>query len=340
MRFGDGTHVYGKIHSNQGIRFDGVAHNTVSSSVNHYDDPDHGGAVEFGVHTHVNPPPATGENDNFRSAEAPTNPVPARTDVFLAGRRFPMPTIDFNGLVSDLNSLKTEARKPNGNLTNSCNTTNCYFDDSNYGRRIIFKSNGTFDVCKVSQYDSDSYDITRYRRVTGNQQCNSCSGTCLQTFTIPDKGIIFVENNVWIEGAISNKRVTVVAANLLGGAKANIYLGFNNLRYSNFDGKDVIGLIAQQNISVVRDSLSTLTIDAALMAQSGRVGRDWYSHSYDKNTITVNGSMATNLRYGFAYTDGTGYDNRMLNFDNNLLYYPPPYFPTGTEYAIDLWDEL
>jgi hypothetical protein len=29
-----------------------------------------------------------------------------------------------------------------------------------------------------------------------------------------------------------------------------------------------------------------------------------------------------------------------LNFDNNLLYYPPPYFPTGTEYSIDLWDEL
>jgi hypothetical protein len=77
------------------------------------------------------------------------------------------------------------------------------------------------------------------------------------------------------------------------------------------------------------------------MAQLGRVGRDYYSsHSYDKDTITINGSMATNLRYGFAYTDGTGYDNRILNFDNNLLYYPPPYFPTGTEYAIDLWDEL
>jgi hypothetical protein len=50
--------------------------------------------------------------------------------------------------------------------------------------------------------------------------------------------------------------------------------------------------------------------------------------------------MATNLRYGLAYSDGTGYTNRILIFDNNLLYWPPPYFPTGTEYSIDLWEEL
>jgi hypothetical protein len=341
MRFGAGTHIYGKVHSNKGIRFDGVAHNTVSSSVNSYDDPDHSGNVEFGVHTHIIPPPGTGEYSGFVGAEAPNNAIAARTDVFLAGRKFPMPTIDFNGLVSDLNNLKTEARKPSGTLLNNCNSTGCYFDSSDYGRRIIFNSNGTFNICKVSQYYSSSYNILRYRRVSNSSQCTSCDGACMQTFTIPNKGIIFVENNVWVEGIINNKKVTLVAANTNSGPKANIYVGFGNLLYTNFDGKDILGVIAQQDITTVRDSLNNLTIDAALMAQLGRVGRDHYeSHSYDKDTITINGSMATNLRYGFAYTDGTGYDNRILNFDNNLLYYPPPYFPTGTEYAIDLWDEL
>jgi hypothetical protein len=52
MRFGAGTEVFGKIHSNVGIRFDGVAHNVISSGVASFDDPDHGGGNEFGVHTH------------------------------------------------------------------------------------------------------------------------------------------------------------------------------------------------------------------------------------------------------------------------------------------------
>ena len=45
MRFGDGTEVFGPIHSNKGIRFDGFAHNIVSSAVAEYNDPDHGGQI-------------------------------------------------------------------------------------------------------------------------------------------------------------------------------------------------------------------------------------------------------------------------------------------------------
>lgn len=321
MRFGPGTEVYGKIHSNKGIRFDGVAHNIVSSSLDQYDDPDHSGGYEFGVHTHDSP-----------VDPLPPSSVPLRSDVFQAGRQFPLPTIDFNGVLSDLNNMKEESKVSGHGL---------YFNNLGEGRRIILKTDGNFDICTVHSYNSSSYNVDRYKRVSNpNQTCSSCSGLCKSTYPIPDGGIIFVENDVWIEGAINDARVTVVAADLLGGTKANMYIGSNNILYTNFDGKDIIGLIAQQNMSVIRDSLNNLTIDAALLAQSGRVGRDHYVSSYNKDSITVNGSIATNLRYGFAYTDGTGYSDRILNFDNNLLYFPPPYFPTGTEYSIDLWDEL
>jgi len=329
MRFGPGTEVFGKIHSNEGIRFDGLAHNIVSSLNTTYDDPDHGGSNEFGVHTHVNPPPDSGVNNNFRPLEAPPNSVPSRSDVFLIGREFPVPEISFTGVSFDLSFMRAESLSGHGQ----------YFDNS-YGRHIILKSNGTMDVCKVSSYDSSSYRIYSYRKNSGWGTCSSCSGQCLANYDIPDNGIIFVENNIWIEGTINNQKVTVVAANTSGGNSRDIYIGNNNLLYTNLDGSDIIGLIAQNNISVVRDSLNVLTIDAALLAQSGRVGRNYYSHFYDKDTITINGSIATNIRYGFAYTDGTGYDNRVLNFDNNLLYFPPPYFPTGTDYYIDLWEEL
>jgi hypothetical protein len=322
MRFGAGTQIYGKIHSNYGIRFDGVAHNIVSSSLYSYDDPDHSGGLEFGVHTHV--VPVDPVNPTY-----PTLP-PTRADVFEAGRQVFLPTVSFNGVLSDLNFMKGEAVAGRGK----------YFDDSGYGRRIILKNNGTYDICRVNSYDSASKSITNYKRNSGGGTCSSCSGLCLSNYPIVNNGVIFVENNIWLEGTINNKKITIAAANLIGGPPADAYIGINNLLYTNFDGKDIIGLIGQKDVSVVRDSQNILTIDAALLAQSGRVGRDYYSHSYDKNTITVNGSIATKLRYGFAYTDGTGYDNRILNFDNNLLYFPPPYFPTGTEYYIDLWDEL
>jgi len=367
IRFGEGTEIYGKIHSNKGMRVDGHVYNLATSLISEVDDPDHcegnwdsvwNGCKdvlvcdhnhnEFGVHTHVNAPPGSGINNNFRPLEAPPSSVSARTDIFMAGRNFPVSKIDFNGAILAMDDMRTEAQKPNGTNINNCTSGGCYFD-SDYPRRITLKSDGTMDVCRVASYNSSSYSdgcyvygtyaITRYARNSGTGTCTSCSGNCAPaTYTIPNNGIIFVDNNIWVEGTINGKKVTIAAANSSG--TGDIYLGTNNIVYTNFDGSDIIGLVAERNISIVANSLNNLTIDAALLAQSGRVGRDYYSSAYNRSTITMNGSMATAFRYGFAYTDGTGYNTRILNFDNNLLYYPPPYFPTGTDYSIDLWEEL
>lgn len=331
MRFGENTEVYGKIHSNFGIRFDGLAHNIIASAVSQYDDPDHLGDNEFGVHTHVAPPPGSGVGNDFQAAEAPPSAIQNRTDVFEIGRQFPAPEIDFNGVMADLNFMKSESQIAGRGI---------YYDNSkcankdNFGRHIIINGD-KMNVMTVTSYNNANFSI-------------KSEGCELSNVAIPNDGIIFVENNIWIEGTINNRRATFVAANLLGGEKANVFLGMNNLLYTNSDGKDIIGLIAQQNIEVIKDSLENLTISAALLSQSGKVGRSYYtpfgcsSQSCEdhKGTITINGAMATYFRYGFAYTNGTGYSNRILNFDGNLLYYPPPYFPTGTEYSLDLWNEL
>jgi hypothetical protein len=50
--------------------------------------------------------------------------------------------------------------------------------------------------------------------------------------------------------------------------------------------------------------------------------------------------IASKLRYGFAYTDNTGYQNRNLFYDPNLLYSPPPSFPQTSEQYVTLsWEE-
>ncbi len=375
MRFGEGTTVNGKIHSNSGIRFDGVATNVVSSSLSTFDDPDHSGGSEFGVHTHVNVPPATGVNDNQRPLEALPNAVSQRIDVFKGGRQFPTPQIDFASVVSDISFMRSQATVK--------------FDNSGAGRRIILKTDGTMDVCKIDSFDNSTNAISKYSGLvagatgayagTNGTSCSGANATtvccnnttipcnwiangthakgkCLSmtNYTIPNNGVVFVANNLWLEGTISNKRVSLVAAELsdepgyTGGGKS-VFLGMDNLLYTNFNGNDIIGVIAQKDVEIIRNSLTNLTIDGALLAKEGRVGRVAYTSN--KSTITVNGSIATNVRYGFAYVGndyncgggvfvGDGYCFRNLNFDNNLLYFPPPYFPTGTQYSIDLWEEL
>lgn len=309
LRFGESAVVNGKVHSNFGIRFDGLANNVVSSSVSQYQDPSHGGggAEEFGVHTHKNP-----------VDPHPPSAVPNRPDVFAAGRQFPVPVVNFNGVLGDLSYMKSEAQAGRG----------IYFDNSKcgssdiVGRHIILKTDGNMTVLKVKRMFG-SYSIK--------------SEGCSSNYAIPDGGIIFVENNAWVEGTINAKHVTIVAANLSGGDPTDIYMGMNNLLYTNFNGADTIGLIAQRNIIVIHDSQDFLTIDAALLAQNGFIKR---ISCGIKDTITINGSIVTNQPSGFSCVNGGGYQNRVYNFDNNLLYFPPPYFPTGTDYAIDLWEEI
>jgi hypothetical protein len=96
MAFGIGTVVYGPIKSNGGIRFDGYAHNIVSSARATYTDSECGGANSYGVHT------CNGTDDPDYPAALPNRP-----DVFGAGRLMSQPSIDFSGFTADIGNLKT-----------------------------------------------------------------------------------------------------------------------------------------------------------------------------------------------------------------------------------------
>lgn len=324
VRFGAGTEVFGRIHSNGGIRFDGLAHNLVTSSVSTYDDSDHNDhSDEFGVHTHVNAPPGSGVNANFRSAEALPSSVAARTDVFEAGREFPIAPIDFNGVLSDLNLMKSQAIAGTDGSR--------YFGNANQGQHIILNGT-TFSIRTVKSFNASTNEI------------NSYDGAWSNGNAIPNNGIIFVENNVWLEGTVNGKRVTVVAANLISSSLKTVYLG-KDLRYTDNDCLNMIGVIGQNDVEVYRGSNDVLRLDAALIAQNGRVGRANYTGATaTRDVITIFGSISSNHRYGFAWADTlgnhvSGYVHRNLYYDNNLLYCPPPYFPTGTQYQMDLWEE-
>ena len=330
MRFGEGTEVFGPIHSNGGIRFDGLAHNLVTSSQTSYNDPDFDDCnnnSSFGVHTCANP-----------DDPSPPAAVPSRPDVFEAGRQFPVPAVDFTGLTADLAQLKSDAQS-NGK----------YFAASGgMGYRIVLRTDDTFDLYRINSLLSPPGSCSSSQSGWGTWSINTggSSQTFLANHPFPVNGIIFVEDHLWIQGQINTARLTIASARFPDNPSTRTNITVNNdLTYTNYDGRDVIGLIAQNNFNVGLKSEDDLRIDAALIAQNGRAGRHSYSSScgsvYIRSTLTLYGMIGTNQRYGFAYTNGTGYTTRNINYDANLLYGPPPSFPkTSDQYTTVSWEEL
>ncbi len=321
--FGDTETVIGKVFANGGVRVDGYATNTVSSAVSTYKDASAGaGSVSPGVWS------------NQANEISSVYHVP----VFQGGKQFPVPTKDFNSIGADLNLMKSDAiAGVNGSK---------YFDASKLGRHIRLLNNGTFQIRTVKNYSTKSGTGTD-GSVSAIPNLITSYSDSWQTYALPTDGVIFVENNVWLEGQINNSRVTIVAANLLGGAHASVYVGTNTITYTNYDGRDNLGIIAQGNIEVIFDSVSALRIDGALLAQTGRVERSYYNASgEDKSSIHTYGALATNQQYTWNWCTNSscsplhGFQNTQSEYDNNLFYAPPPYFPTGTQYVMDLWEEL
>ncbi len=327
IRFGEGTEVFGPIHSNGGIRFDGLAHNVVSSSVTSYNDPDHTGGNEFGVHTHVSP-----------TDPLPPSAVPSRPDVFEVGRQFPVPAVDFTGLTADLAQMKTSAQG-----------SGSYFGPSGgLGYKIVLKTDDTFDILRVNSLVNPSPGCSSSQAGWGTWSIGTAGSatTLLGTHSFPANGILFVEDHAWVEGQIDTARLTIASARFPDNPATRTNITVNeDLLYTNYDGQDVLALIAQNNFNVGLRSADDLRIDAALVAQNGRAGRHYYGSScgsfHDRDSLTLYGMIATNQRYGFAYTDGTGYDIRNIIYDANLLYGPPPSFPlTSDEYSTLSWEEI
>lgn len=330
IRFGEGTNVYGQLHSNGGVRFDGVAYNAVTSAKTDYDDPDHSGGNERAVHTHVSP-----------VDPLPPTALPVRSDVFKAGRQFPVPAVDFNGITSDLANLKALATSTSGYYRGPTG-------GSYKGYEIILKTNDVFDVYRVNTVTSPSNSCR-----TNSTQSDSYWGTwtvnsrtlLASNVAFPANGVMFFEDDLWVSGQINTARLTIAAARFPVSASTYASITTNaDLKYTNYDGQDVLALIAQRHINVGLTSSNVLRIDSALIAQNGRVGRYHYANqcgsSNTRSSITAYGMIATNQRYGWAWTDGTGYQTRTITYDGNLLYGPPPSFPiTSNQYDIISWDE-
>ncbi len=324
VNFGASAEVFGVIHSNFGIRFDGLAHNLITSAQLTYNDPDHSGANEFGIHTHKNPvdplPPAT---------------VPSRPDVFMTGRQFPIPAVDFTGITQTLAQIRTNAQ------------TNGFYASSSsaFGYDVELKTDDTFNIYRVTQLVAPPSNCSSSSQ-SGWGTWSIQSEILIGNYPFPNNGLIFLEDHVWVRGQINTARLTIVSGRLPFNSTDTTSITVNNdLRYTNYNGLDTIALIAQNNINVGLFSNDILRIDGALMAQNGRVGRYSYGSNCGANRVRAElifyGMLGSNQRPGFAYSSTNGYQSRIYTYDSNLLYAPPPSFPLSSDQYIQIsWDEL
>jgi hypothetical protein len=260
--------------------------------------------------------------------------------------KFPVPPVDFNTVTSDftrLNSLATgEANLPYVVPVGG----------QPHGWYIKLLPNGQYRTAQVT-------NETETRTGTGG---SLTYGTLSAIKNYPFKGVIYVNDNVWVEGTDVSGRLTIASSGQLNPvgrqAQTSIHV-VGNLTYHAKDGTCAVGLIAQSNVEIPMYAplgaalpLSTqdMEVDAALIAQTGHeyVNRD--SSSSDprnwgprRDLITFYGSVSSYDTPSRETTSGNeycGFNNGANVYDTYLLHLPPPYFPTIGSFQILDWQEL
>lgn len=182
---------------------------------------------------------------------------------------------------------------------------------------IVFNSNGTFTAAACSE--------------TGSQVVWDSAPACgtATTYNMPTNGAIYSDQTIVIGSSSASStvdgRVTVTSG-------SDIVIG-NDISYAS-GTNSVLGLVADDDMIVAAWVPSVLTWDAATVTETGY----WTdangmasnppcngSGSYEgsKSSMTFNGSTATDE--GGCMSE---FDTRTYDFDSNLLWLDPPWFPT------------
>jgi hypothetical protein len=308
VQVGSGSTFYGRFHSNSGIQFNGTATAPVTSARATY-------ACQSGDG-------CSGTHDGIWGSAGPA------TQAFWD---FPVSSIDFSSITSDLAAIRTNAQASGIYLAAS----------GAQGYSIVFNSNATVTIYRVTSLRShqtgwdvagnahnEDIDYLNRTQIDGNPGVGG-----VQAFNMPTNGLIFVEDRTWVEGTVDGRAMVAVGRLPYNPATAPSIIIPNNLVYETQDGSDVLGLIGQKDILISYFAPNNLSIHAAFIAQNGAFQRYCYPNT-EKDTLTVYGSITSSGRaaiYSTCSGDQSGYPTRNYTYDSNLLYGPPPAYPLSDD---------
>ena len=319
--FGENEDVQGPLHANGGIRMDGTQNSIFTSAKETY----------------------------MCQPYHDCNPAQEKPGIWGSGVGgtqglwyFDVPPVNFDSLTMDLDVLRTTARDGGG----------YYFEPSGeFGYRVEFKNNGTFDLYKVTRLwgavdacDTEgncfsTQDDIRNQSLVGNYPLGA-AGCGVQN-------LIFIEDGkVWVDGVLREK-ATVVAARLPDDPVTRSTIVING-NISRADPRDtMLALIAQKHVIVPYRSPNVLEIQAVMIAQHGAVQRYYYGSGSNRlrNSIMVRGSIISRKTWTWSWVNGSGdiisgYQETESHYEPALIYNPPPYFPTTGDLQFISWDEV
>ena len=328
---GSDRNITGPYFSNGGIRMDGTNNSDVSSAV------------------------STWVCDSSYNCSPTQNNAPG---VLGSGSgsalwHYPVSSIDFAGITTGLSSLKTYVQN-NGGL---------YFAPASgsinsRGYHLIFKSNGTVDVYRVTSTNSVPGYSTQYDWQTEYNIINA--QTFVGNYTVPSScSVIFVEDRAWIEGVVT-KKVTVAAADFINANNSPSAFLPNNITYSTYDGTAGLTVIAEGDVLIPINSPDTMELHGIFVAQNGHYGRNFYTNSSSypsservgstwssnvlQTQLTTSGTVVSNARTGTAWSSGgvttSGYQSRTDSYDELQATNPPPFTPASSANSqFVLWRE-
>jgi hypothetical protein len=218
------------------------------------------------------------------------------------------------------------------------------------GYHIILKDNGKFDIGIITSLGSvRGYSVEEEWH--DDYHVIQAESPYQTDVSLPaDCGLIFTEDNLWVEGTVKG-RVTVASANLIDQFKDTGVVLNGNLTYTNLGGDDSLSLITEKNILIPLYSPNNMVTQGVFVAQRGRsLSRNHYScYSYPadckKNSLTLYGSVVSKGRVGTKWVSGptwvSGYNQRYDYFDQKLATNPPPLLPYISE-DLDMisWEEI
>lgn len=299
---GNNEIIHGKIHTNSGLRFDGLADALVTSAVTSYICKEHIGC-------------GNQEKPGIWGSGGPTEYW-----------KFPVPAIDFDEVTATLADVKDGAQ--NGGL---------YLSSSGQqGWWLEFLANGTVNVSKVlttkcykgRDFGSDDYE---WYCVDINTE-----GTVVN-YSLPGNGYIFVEDMVWVDGVVSGRVTVGTAASKSVIINNNItYLAKDGNYVLGLIGEEDV-IIPHDSPEYLEIDAAVLAQKGS--AKRYYYSGDKKEKLTIYGSVTTNKLKTWSwISGGGAVT--SGYKIIESTYDVNLTYNPPLSFPVGSEYNLLSWEEI
>lgn len=364
--FGNTETASGPVHSNQGIRMDGNSTADVTSANSTYI-----------------PPYSLGGDGSSHPGVWCKSTITTPIDCNSRNKsdwQYPVPSVDFNNISGNLCDIKKQAFESDASTSslasgsNACSQTPSTRTDAYLPQR---SSRGRYNQSRgylIQLNPDNTYDLFK---VNGEDDTNNSYSSALNLqsqgtgIDIPESGVIFAEDNIWIRSNPTfSGRVTIAAGRLETSARANIVVA-DDIVYGTKNGSDSLGLVAEDSVLIApyappNSGAFTFEVNAAMIAQEGTVEfpSRYRSNSYRCTQGWVNndqkfdfyGSVATRQRWTWTYLWGgscgdnvyaasqgayiSGVLNNNTEYDYNLLYAPPPSFPITSNYNILSWREI